>query len=60
MKNAKVKTAINKLYRILGSDEAVARHLGISKRYVIYLRKGERKAGIFLANHIKNEARKVT
>jgi len=55
MKSIKVKTAITKLYQRLGSDQAVADKLGISKRYVIYLRNGERKAGIFLARAIKEE-----
>jgi len=33
---------MNQLVKSLGSNEAVADYLGISKRYVIYLKKGER------------------
>jgi len=55
MKSVKIKTQINKLIQKLGSDKAVANHLGISLRWVIYLKKGERKAGIFLARAIKEE-----
>jgi len=55
MKTMKVKTLINKLIQQLGSEQAVADRLGISIRWVIYLKKGERKAGIFLAKAIKDE-----
>jgi transcriptional regulator with XRE-family HTH domain len=42
MKTQTVKTYMNQLVKSLGSNEAVADYLGISKRYVIYLKKGER------------------
>lgn len=58
MKTVRVKTLINKLIQQLGSDEAVAVKLGISVRWVKYLKSGERKAGIFLAQAIKNELSK--
>lgn len=55
MKTLKVKTAIKQLIKQLGSDQAAADHMGISKRWVIYLKTGEKKAGIFLAQAIKKE-----
>ena len=55
MKTIKVKTAINQLIQRLGSDQAVADRIGISKRWVIYLKTGEKKASIFLAEAIKKE-----
>lgn len=55
MKTLKVKTLINKLIQKLGSVQAVADHIGISKRWVIYLKTGEKKASIFLAKAIKEE-----
>ena len=58
MKTLKVKTAINQLIQRLGSIEAVAAHMGISKRWVIYLKTGEKKASIFLAKAIKEELEK--
>jgi len=59
MKTVKIKTTINKLIQKLGSDQAVADHIGISLRWVIYLKKGERKAGILLAKAIKEELKKT-
>ncbi len=55
MKTIRIKTTISKLIQKLGSEQAVATRIGISKRWVIYLSKGERKAGIFLARAIKEE-----
>ena len=49
MKTKRVKTAINQLIRRLGSEEAVAKELGISIRWVKYLASGERKASNSLA-----------
>uniref|UniRef100_A0A6M3XH70 Putative antitoxin n=1 Tax=viral metagenome TaxID=1070528 RepID=A0A6M3XH70_9ZZZZ len=58
MKTIKIKTTINKLIQKLGNEQAVADRLGISKRWVIYLSKGQKKAGIFLARAIKEELEK--
>ena len=59
MKTLKVKTAINQLIQRLGSDQAVADHMGISKRWVIYLKTGEKKASMYLAKAIKEELDKT-
>jgi len=53
MKTITVKTYINRLHKKLGSNEAVAKELGISKRYVIYLKKGERVPSDHLRKLIK-------
>ena len=58
MKTIRIKTQINKLIQRLGSDSAVAEALGISVRWVKYLKTGEKKAGIFLAQAIKRELKK--
>lgn len=55
MKSIKVKTAINELIKRLGSEEAVAARFGISKRWLIYLKTGQKKASYYLAQAIKRE-----
>jgi len=58
MKAIKIKTTINKLIQKLGNEQAVADRLGISLRWVKYLRNGERKASYYLAKAIKEELEK--
>ena len=58
MKTIRIKTTINKLIQVLGSKQAVSDAIGISLRWVTYLSKGERKAGIFLARAIEQELEK--
>jgi len=57
METVKIKTDINKLIQRLGSDQAVSEKLGISLRWVKYLKKGERKASFYLAKAIKDEVK---
>ena len=58
MKTVKIKTTINKLIQKLGNEQAVADRLGISIRWVKYLRQGKRKASYYLAKAIKEELEK--
>jgi len=53
MKSKSVKTLINQLLIKHKSIETVANLLGISLRYAYYLKKGERKANIYLVEHIR-------
>jgi DNA-binding XRE family transcriptional regulator len=53
MENKTVKTYIKRLHKKLGTQEAVAKELGISRRYVIYLEKGERVPSEHLRKLIK-------
>jgi hypothetical protein len=53
MKSKSVKTMINQLVTKHKTIEAVAELLGISVRYAYYLKKGERKANIYLAEYIR-------
>ena len=55
MKTISVKTTINQLIRKLGSDIAVADRIGIHHRYVRYLKNGQKKASILLADAIRRE-----
>ena len=42
MKPKTVKTYIIQLHKRLGSNKAVATYLGVSVRYIIYLKQGQR------------------
>lgn len=53
MKTNTVISYINRLHKKLGTHKAVAKKLGISKRYVIYLKTGERIPSDHLRKLIK-------
>jgi transcriptional regulator with XRE-family HTH domain len=53
MKTNTVISYINRLHTKFKTHEAVAKELGISKRYVIYLKKGERIPSEHLRKLIK-------
>jgi len=59
MKTVKVKTAINQLVKIHGTQRKVAELLGYSLRTINYWATGQKKAPLFVAQEIKRLAKKV-
>jgi len=53
MENKTVKSYMRRLHKRFKTQEAVARELGISRRYVIYLENGERVPSEHLRKLIK-------